>query len=72
MNLDLRNEKIGFKIRQHTLERASYLLIIGDKEVEADKVSVRTLDGEDLGQMSVDDFVNKVKDEVKLLGELSY
>ena len=72
VNLDLRNEKIGFKIRQHTLERASYLLIIGDKEVEADKVSVRTLDGEDLGQMSVDDFVNKVKDEVKLLGELSY
>ena len=51
---DLRNEKIGFKIREHTLQRVPYLLVVGDREVENSKVSVRARDGRDLGSMSVD------------------
>lgn len=51
---DLRNEKIGFKIREHTLMRVPFQLIVGDKEVENNTVSVRTISGEDLGSMSVD------------------
>ncbi len=51
---DLRNEKIGFKIREHTLDRVPYLLIVGDKELETDQVAVRTREGEDLGAMSLE------------------
>jgi threonyl-tRNA synthetase len=51
--LDLRNEKIGFKIREHTLQRVPYLLVAGDKEVAANLISVRTRSGKDLGTMSV-------------------
>jgi threonyl-tRNA synthetase len=51
---DLRNEKIGFKIRERTLERIPYLLVVGDREVEQNTVSVRTRDGKDLGSMSLD------------------
>ena len=47
-NFDLRNEKIGFKIREHTLQKVPYLLVIGDKEVETDSVAVRTREGADL------------------------
>ncbi|MEZ7985323.1 MAG: threonine--tRNA ligase [Pseudomonadales bacterium] len=53
---DLRNEKIGFKIRAHTLSKTPYLLVVGDKEVESGSVAVRTLAGEDLGSMTVDVF----------------
>ena len=53
---DLRNEKIGFKIREHTIQRVPYLLVIGDKEVETSQVAVRTRDGEDLGVMSLEAF----------------
>ena len=53
---DLRNEKIGFKIRAHTLSKTPYLLVVGDKEVESGSVAVRTLAGEDLGSMTVDAF----------------
>lgn len=60
---DLRNEKIGFKIREHTLQKVPYLLVVGDKEVEADSVAVRTRGGEDLGSMTVDAFIDKVKAE---------
>tara|TARA_R110002012_G_scaffold10754_2_gene48730 strand:- start:2305 stop:3426 length:1122 start_codon:yes stop_codon:yes gene_type:complete len=63
--LDLRNEKIGFKIREHTLKRVPYLLVVGDKEMETGEIAVRTRSGEDLGTMSVDDFVAKLSDEVK-------
>ncbi len=55
---DLRNEKIGFKIREHTLLKVPYLVVIGDKEVEANTVAVRTRKGEDLGVMSVDAFIS--------------
>jgi threonyl-tRNA synthetase len=63
--LDLRNEKIGFKIREHTLKRVPYLLVVGDKEMEAGEIAVRTRSGEDLGKMSVEDFMTKLSDEVK-------
>ena len=61
---DLRNEKIGFKIREHTLKRVPYLLVIGDKEVEASEVAVRTRKGDDLGKFKVEDFVAHVKEEI--------
>ncbi len=57
VNSDLRNEKIGFKIREHTLKRVPYLLVIGDREMENEQVAVRSQDGTDLGSMSLDDFI---------------
>ncbi|MDB2410736.1 threonine--tRNA ligase [Pseudomonadales bacterium] len=57
---DLRNEKIGFKIRAHTLSKTPYLLVVGNKEVETGTVAVRTLAGEDLGSMSVDAFTEQL------------
>ena len=62
---DLRNEKIGFKIREHTLKRIPYLLVVGDKEVEQQEVAVRTRTGEDLGKFNVDDFIAKISEEIK-------
>ena len=62
---DLRNEKIGFKIREHTLKRVPYLLVVGDKEVEAGEVAVRTRSGEDLGKLALEDFIAKIEDEVR-------
>jgi len=61
---DLRNEKVGFKIREHTLERVPYLLVAGDREMEKGELAVRTQGGEDLGVMSIDDFVAHVAQEV--------
>ncbi|PST68281.1 threonine--tRNA ligase [Shewanella algae] len=63
---DLRNEKIGFKIREHTLRRVPYLLVIGDQEMENREVAVRTRDGVDLGKMRIDDFADKVKQQISL------
>lgn len=63
--VDLRNEKIGFKIREHTLKRVPYLLVVGDKEMESGEIAVRTRSGEDLGKMSVEDFISKIDEEVK-------
>ena len=59
--LDLRNEKIGFKIREHSLKRYPYIIVIGDKEMEAGKIAVRARGGDDLGVMSAEEFVNLVK-----------
>ena len=61
---DLRNEKIGFKIREHTLMRVPYLLVVGDREMEQGAVAVRTRKGEDLGSMSLDDFILRLHAEV--------
>ncbi len=61
---DLRNEKIGFKIREHTLQKVPYLLVVGDKEVEADSVAVRTRSGEDLGTLTVDALVERLSAEL--------
>jgi threonyl-tRNA synthetase len=61
---DLRNEKIGFKIREHTLMRVPYLLVIGDREMEEGTVAVRTRGGEDLGAMPIEAFIELMKSEV--------
>jgi len=61
---DLRNEKIGFKIREHTLQRTPYLIVVGDREAESGTVAVRTRTGEDLGSMSRDEFAMRLKDEI--------
>ena len=61
---DVRNEKIGKKIREATLEKVPYMLVVGDRDVEAKTVSVRTRAGEDLGAMSLEDFAAKLKAEV--------
>ncbi|MFN7183828.1 MAG: threonine--tRNA ligase [Thermomonas haemolytica] len=60
---DLRNEKIGYKIREHTLQRVPYLLVVGDREKETGTLSVRTRGGEDLGSMSVDAFAARLREE---------
>jgi threonyl-tRNA synthetase len=59
--VDLRNEKISYKIREHSMKRTPYLLIVGDKEVENDELSVRTRLGDDLGVMKVDKFIKMVE-----------
>lgn len=61
---DLRNEKIGFKIREHTLRRIPYMLVCGDKEVESGQVAVRTRRGNDLGSMQVSVFTEKLQQEI--------
>ncbi|WP_439236019.1 threonine--tRNA ligase [Lonepinella koalarum] len=71
---DLRNEKVGFKIREHTLRRVPYMLVCGDKEIAENKIAVRTRKGTDLGSYDVDEFVQILKAQVrgrelKLLGE---
>ena len=60
---DLRNEKIGFKIREHTLQRIPYMLVIGDREMEEGKVAVRSQGGDDLGVMPVEQFIELVNNQ---------
>lgn len=62
--IDLRNEKIGFKIREHTLQKVPYLLVVGDKEVESGSVAVRTRTGQDLGSIAVDDLIAQLNAEI--------
>ena len=62
---DMRNEKIGFKIREAQLQKISYMLIIGDKEVEAGVVAVRARKGGDLGTMTLADFTRRVVEEIR-------
>ena len=61
---DLRNEKIGYKIREAQLEKTPYMLVVGDKEAQSGAVSVRTRSGEDLGAMPLDAFIARLKEEV--------
>ncbi len=63
--IDLRNEKIGFKIREHSMQRVPYLVILGDKELENQAVSVRTQQGEDLGSQSLEQFAQQVRQEIE-------
>ena len=65
---DLRNEKVGFKIREHTLQRVPYLLVAGDKEVAANLVSVRTRNGKDLGTMTLEAFAQRLRIELDSRG----
>jgi threonyl-tRNA synthetase len=66
---DLRNEKIGFKIREHTLKRVPFMLVCGDKEVEAGKIAVRTRKGADLGTYPVEELVALLTQEVQTRGQ---
>ena len=67
-SVDLRNEKVGFKIREHTLQKVPYILVIGDKEVLSESVSVRKLGGEDLGVMRIGDFCDHLGHDIALFG----
>jgi threonyl-tRNA synthetase len=68
---DLRNEKIGFKIREHTLQKVPYLLVVGDKEVESQTVAVRARSGEDLGSMSIEAFTQLLNTEIARRGRIT-
>jgi len=62
---DLRNEKITYKIREHSMQRIPYLVVLGDREVEKKQVTVRTQKGEDLGSMSIDGFIAHLKKDIE-------
>ena len=68
---DLRNEKIGFKIREHTIQKVPYLLVVGDKEVESQTVAVRARRGEDLGSMDLDAFTTHLAEDVACRGRIA-
>ena len=65
VEVDSRSEKIGYKIREAQLQKVPYMLIIGDKEIEAGAVAIRSRKDGDIGQMDLDEFVNKVKLEIE-------
>jgi threonyl-tRNA synthetase len=69
---DLRNEKVGFKIREHTLQRVPFLLVAGDKEVAANLLSVRTRSGKDLGTMSAETFLERLRIELDSRGRRTW
>ncbi len=62
---DLRNEKIGFKIREHTMQRVPYLLVVGDREMEQGEIAVRSQAGEDLGSMKIDAFISRAQAQIQ-------
>ena len=62
---DLRNEKISYKIREHSLQKLPYQLVVGDKELQAETVAVRTRSGEDLGAMALKDFTARLGTEMR-------
>ena len=68
---DLRNEKVSYKIREHSLKKLPFQLVVGDKEVAENKVAVRTRKGEDLGQMSLSSFISLLNDEIALKGRVA-
>jgi threonyl-tRNA synthetase len=68
VSADLRNEKIGFKIREHSIQKIPFLLVAGDRELENGEVSVRTRDGNDLGIMSIDAFARYLADDILRFG----
>ena len=68
VEMDLRNEKVGFKIREHTLQRVPYLLVAGDREAGSGSLAVRTRSGKDLGAMSLETIAARLADEVASRG----
>jgi threonyl-tRNA synthetase len=68
VELDLRNEKVGYKIREHILQRVPYMLVVGDKELETNTMAVRTRSGEDLGAMSVQQIADRFSREIARRG----
>jgi len=69
-DLDLRNEKIGYKIREQTLRRVPYLIVVGDREAQQNAVAVRTRKGEDLGVMTLDEFAEILRKDVADRGRI--
>jgi threonyl-tRNA synthetase len=67
---DLRNEKVGFKIREHTLQRVPYLLVAGNREAGSNSLAVRTRDGKDLGAMSLQTIAARLAEEVASRGRV--
>ncbi|MHB8062028.1 MAG: His/Gly/Thr/Pro-type tRNA ligase C-terminal domain-containing protein, partial [Ruminiclostridium sp.] len=65
VEIDARNEKIGYKIREAQMEKIPYMLVIGDKEMDSKAVSVRSRKDGDIGTMSAQDFVDKLLQEIK-------
>jgi threonyl-tRNA synthetase len=65
VKIDLRNEKIGFKIREHSIQRVPYLLIIGDKEIEDHTVTLRTQKGENIGSLSISELTERLRKEIE-------
>ena len=65
---DLRNEKIGFKIREHTLQKVPFLLVVGEREVERGRIAVRALNGEDIGVLPIGDFEKLLAEAVAKRG----
>ncbi len=68
VEMDLRNEKVGFKIREHTLQRVPYLLVAGDRESGSNSLAVRTRNGKDLGSMGLETLASKLAGEVASRG----
>ena len=68
---DLRNEKIGFKIREHTIQKVPFMLVAGDREMESGQIAVRTRDGQDLGSMTVEAFIEHLSADVARFGRTS-
>jgi threonyl-tRNA synthetase len=71
VEMDLRNEKVGFKIREHTLQRVPYLLVAGDREAGSNTLAVRTRSGKDLGAMPLEAFASKLAEEVASRGRVT-
>ena len=61
----MRNEKIGSKIRDHTLNKVPYMIVLGDREVSDDEITIRNQKGDDLGNMKIEDFLDRVANEIK-------
>ena len=70
VDMDLRNEKIGFKIREQTLRRVPYLIVVGEREAQNNAVAVRTRKGEDLGEMTLENFVGILQKDVARRGRI--
>ncbi len=70
VHADLRNEKIGFKIREHTIQKVPYQLVVGDKEVDSKTVTVRLRTGEDLGSMTIEQFSQLLSDDIARMGQV--
>jgi len=71
VDIDLRNEKIGYKIREHTLRRVPYLIVVGDREAQNNAVAVRTRKGEDLGVMTPDEFMDTLNEDIARRGRIN-
>ena len=65
VEVDSRNEKIGYKIREAQVQKTPYMLVVGEKEIEEKAVGVRSRADGDIGQMKVEDFINKIQEEIK-------